>query len=61
MMAVPTPRPCGTGYAASVGLSGVGIVGSGDLFVVERVSTYPPKGDVFFVADIVEFRDGRIA
>lgn len=37
------------------------LVGSGDLFVVEGVSTYPPKGDVFFVADIVEFRDGRIA
>jgi hypothetical protein len=35
------------------------IVGSGDLFVMEAVSDY---GDaVYHVADIVEFRDGKIA
>lgn len=37
------------------------IVGSGDLFVLEAVSKYPPNDDVYFVTDIVEFKQGRIA
>jgi hypothetical protein len=37
------------------------IVGSGDAFVLEAVSRYPPDEDVYFVTDIVEFREGRIA
>lgn len=36
------------------------IVGSGDLFVMEAVSEYPDAGR-FYVAVIVEFRDGKIA
>jgi SnoaL-like protein len=35
------------------------IIGRGDLFVLEGVSDY--GGEIFHVADIVEFRDGRIA
>lgn len=35
------------------------IVGSGDLFVMEAVSDYGEE--VFHVADIVEFKDGKIA
>jgi len=37
------------------------ITGSGDLFVMEAVSKYPPAGDVYHVVAIVEFRDGKIA
>jgi hypothetical protein len=36
------------------------IVGSGDLFVVEMVSEYP-GGGTYHVANIVEFRVGKIA
>ncbi len=36
------------------------IVGAGDLFVVEGVSQYPTAG-TYYVANIVEFRDGKIA
>ena len=35
------------------------IVGSGDLFVVEMVSDYPGAG-TYYVANIVEFKDGKI-
>jgi hypothetical protein len=35
------------------------IIGSGDLFVMEGVSDY--GGDVYYVTDVVEFRDGKIA
>jgi SnoaL-like protein len=42
--------------AATVGR----IVGSGDLFVMQAVSYYPDAGR-FFVANIVEFKDGKIA
>jgi hypothetical protein len=35
------------------------IIGSGDLFVMEARSDY--GDEVAFVADIVEFKDGRIA
>jgi hypothetical protein len=34
------------------------IIGSGDLFIMEAVSDY--GGEVAYVADIVEFRDGKI-
>jgi hypothetical protein len=36
------------------------VVGSGDVWVMEMTSDYG-DGDVYLVADIIEFRDGRIA
>jgi hypothetical protein len=35
------------------------IIGSGDLFVMEAVADY--GGDVYHVANVLEFRDGKIA
>lgn len=48
-------------YPAPPGIEIRRIVGGPDVFVVEATSKYPPNDDVYLVADIVEFRAGRIA